>query len=808
MGSRRKSWLVQGLAYALCGILTIMFSVEVLPRVLIDMRTPVIAVAVITGGPVVGIITVLPLLAYRIYLGGTGMNAGIGIIVTAYAFGMLLRAFERRPVGYIFQLIAGIGSAMVYYIWILTLPGGIAMTVLEETFIPLTVASILSIMAIFLIRRRETAHLELVNRLREVSDLFEEISLDENIGITVLNGGKILHINQSLLNKFGFREFDPDNSDLFAIVSPKHRTRISEFLDRVRSGEQIDALPMEVSLPGMDSLSLLVHARTLVYRGIDSVLVVSVDLTRLVNAEKALQRQVEQLQLSLDASGAVLWKADISRDALEAGKDFFDLLQYNPEENPPLFSNFIGNMEMSPEMESSFDGLQKGLVQSLFGEISFRSSDSRTRWFNASARITDRNKNGTPLEITGILYETTVIKEKELYLMEKEIEDLQSQKMETIGRLAGGVAHDFNNLLHVIMGYTEILKKVSENDPVTGELAKPILAASQKGRELVRQLLLFSRNKTPELRSTDLADVTGNFLKLLKRIIEENIVISTDIPEELPEIMGDASQIEQVLMNLCINSRDAMPAGGNIEISLCEYLCLSPEKLLTGILRIGRYVVLGVKDTGPGIHPDKHRMIFEPFYTTKQIDKGTGLGLATVQGIVESHGGVIHADNTPEGGFEITLFFPVSAGASAEASPGEAVISREVVELGSVTVLVAEDDPQVRNLTVEGLAAAGIRVLKASNGKEAVDLFRASPEKIDLLVFDVVMPGLSGPDAFREITASGYSLPVVFTTGYAGDRLSGLPGEFRMISKPYAISELIDIIRDLFRCRKGDGNDV
>ena len=794
--SRGRSWFIQGIAYSLCGILAVMFSVEVLPGVLIDMRTPIIVVSALIGGPVVGFLTIVPITVYRLIIGGTGMNAGLGIIGSAYLFGLVMRKFEKKSSGILFQVLAGIGSAVIYYIWILTLPGGIAMTVLNETLIPLTAGSILSILSIFFIRSREKSHQYTLERLREISDLFEEISLDENIGITVLDGTEIVYINTPLLNSFGFTVFDPANSNLLDVVTPESRASITAYLNSIAGGEKPQAIPMEISVAQRGTLSFLVHARKVLYRGRNCTLVVSVDITKLVNTERTLQKRIDQLQLALDASGAVLWKADLKRDELITNRDFFTLLGYKPQGDPPLFSHFLLGVKMSPEMESGFRDLQTGDCRSIFGEISYRGYNGRKKWFNTGARITGEDPSGTPEELTGILYETTVIKERELELMDKEIENLQSQKMETIGRLAGGVAHDFNNLLHVIMGYTEILKKVSKNDPVTEELAVPILEASRKGRELVRQLLLFSRDKSPELRTIDLARITGNFLKLLQRIIEENIIISVDIPADLPFVLGDSGQIEQVLMNLCINSRDAMPEGGRIEIVLREHLCTESMKLLTGSINPGSYITLSVKDTGPGIPVEKHRVIFEPFYTTKQVDRGTGLGLSTVLGIMESHRGAIQVGNLPEGGFEICLYF--HACEEVDQAP-ELVKSRkhnEPWDIHSATVLLAEDDPQVRNLTVEGLGAAGIKVMKASDGMEAVNIFLANPESVDILVFDVVMPRLNGPDAYRKISSEGFDVPVVFTSGYAGDSLSGLPGGYRMISKPYAINDLVRIIAE------------
>lgn len=791
--NRLKRTLIQGIAYALCGVIVLMFSVEVLPGVLIDMRTPVLVTAAFTGGALAGAIALFPLLLYRILIGGTGVYAGIGIIVSAFLFGLILRTVEKRfsrHAGPLFQLVTGFGSAVIYYLWILILPGGIAFTVLKETFIPLTVASVISILAIFFIRKREAAHQDLLDRLSEINDLFEEISLDENIGITVVQGSRIAFINSSLLKKFGFASFNPGNRNLLRIVSPKSRDQLRVFFRSVENDEQTDVKPIEITIPGKTTLTLLAHARKMIYRGIPSILIISVDISEQVFAQETLEKRVNQLQLSLDSSGAVLWRAMLKEDRLFADGDLYELLHYHPVENPPLFSHWLLRFSMPPEMKEDFRIILQGKKDSIFGEMSFKGEDLKTRWFNTGARITRVDSDGLPVELTGILFETTEIKVKELELMAKEIEDLQSQKMETIGRLAGGVAHDFNNLLHVIMGYAEILKKAAIHDPDTRELAEPILSASLKGRDLVRQLLLFSSDKVPELQPVNLEEITEGFLNLLSRIIEENIAIRSSLDSSVPDILGDRGQIEQMLMNLCINSRDAMPGGGSMNIALSSTSYSRQHKTVTGTIQPGEYVQLSVSDTGPGIPENRHRSIFEPFYTTKQVNKGTGLGLATVLGIMEAHSGFIDVCNIPEGGLRITLFFPVTAVHSSE-TPSVAESLETRLDTASLTVLVAEDDPQVMNLTVEGLKAHGATVLTAVNGKEAIKVFIEHQSEIDVLVFDVVMPEMNGPDACREIRSIGGTVPVVFTTGYAGRNMTGLGGDYEIITKPYAVQELL-----------------
>ncbi len=797
--------LIQGLTYAACGVLAIVFSVEVLPGVLIDMRTPILVVAAFTGGPVVGIITVIPLLAYRISIGGAGMIPGIGIILSAFVFGLLLRLAERsrfRPSGLLFQLFTGLGSAAIYLAWILVLPDSFAMYVFRVVAIPLCIASVLSILAIFLIRTREESHQQLIERLTEANNLFEEISRDQNIGIIVLQRSKIVHVNKTLLKKFGFSRLDKENNDLFQLVDSDTRKRLEVFFSKNPATSSTEPVPIKITLLNRNSLHLLVHARELVYQRRKSLLIVSVDVSSLVETEKSLQNRVDQLQLTLDASGAVRWSAAVAEDRLRVDDEFFKVLAYTPPENPPRLSHWLLEMSFSEQMRDDLDALFSGSSKKFFGEISYRGDDFVTRWFNIAAIA-----RGKPPHVSGILFDTTVVKEKELSLMQEEIENIQSQKMEAIGRLAGGVAHDFNNLLHVIMGYCDILNRVSDNDPVITDVSKPIVEAAAKGRELVKQLLLFSRDKKPSLQRVDLSILIDDFGQLLSRIIEDNIVISTEINCDNCWTFGDPGQIEQVLMNLCVNARDAMPSGGKVNVTLDKTLLSKPSKVTSGTIKAGNYVTITVSDTGPGIPETDHRNIFEPFFTTKTSVGGTGLGLATVIGIVNEHSGYIDVTNREESGLEIKVYFPQLK--SDPRSPETEVVthptsSKEIRNRRTICILLAEDDPQVMNLAIEGLGAAGIAVLRASNGREAIEIFKQNRAAIEMLVFDVMMPEINGPDAYKAIKSMGSDIPVVFTTGYAGDRLTGMDSTHEVISKPYAMHDLVSVIRRMTYSEKGE----
>jgi len=787
--------MIHGIVFALCGFLAILFSVEVLPGVLIDMRTPVIVTAAFTGGSLVGAITIVPLLAYRFFVGGAGMVPGIGIIVSAFVFGLLLRFGEKsryKMSGIIFQLSAGLGSAAIYLGWILTLPNSFSMFVFNTVAVPLCLTSVVSILAIFFIRSRERTHQELLSTLTEAKNLYEELSLDNNIGILILQKDRIVYINKSLLAKFGYARLDRNKNNLLHLVDSNTRVRIEKFLESDFSSSSSGAIPIEITI-GSRSLHLLVHARKHFYRGADSILVISVDITKLVFAEKTLQDRLDQLHLTLEASGAVSWSASLAEDRLTADKEFFQLLSYTPSENPPSLSRWLQVLSMSGEMRENIKLLCTGKIESIFGEISYTGNDSSNRWFNIGAFT----GHGTG-RISGIIFDTTVIKEKELSSMKETIENIQAQKMESIGRLAGGVAHDFNNLLHVILGYCDILNRVSDNDPVIRDVSEPIVETAEKGRELVKQLLLFSRDKKPVLQAVNLISITKSFRKLLSRIMEQNIAVDTEIHCESAWILGDPGQMEQVLMNLCVNARDAMPNGGTIRIVLDKICVKYSFEATCGLVKEGNYISLTVIDNGPGIPESDHKNIFEPFFTTKSAEEGTGMGLATVMGIVREHSGYIDVRNRENEGVEIVAFFPElkeDQSGSVHVEKTEVLANTDNKRsFRSICILLAEDEERVMNLAVEGLGTAGIRVLRAGSGKEAVEVFKKRRDDIEMLVFDVMMPEMSGPAAYKEILSLGGSIPVVFTTGYAGDRLARIDGNHQVLSKPYSMKDLIEII--------------
>jgi len=369
--------------------------------------------------------------------------------------------------------------------------------------------------------------------------------------------------------------------------------------------------------------------------------------------------------------------------------------------------------------------------------------------------------------------------------------------MESIGRLAGGVAHDFNNMLQAIIGYTSMaVKDLPDGDGRRDDL-KHALAAANKAVGLTRQLLAFGRRQVLDMRDQNLNDVVSGVLKMLLRLIGEDIDLIFTPGADPLDARLDAGQIGQVLMNLCVNARDAMPQGGSIRIETAR---VAPDE---PVVRRHRrawpapYASLTVSDTGCGIPQDVVDRIFDPFFTTKEVGRGTGLGLAVVHGIVEQHGGWIEVESQAGRGTTFRILLPLSESASqAETERGHLA----PVPGGGETVLVAEDDENLRRLVERFLTGAGYRVLLAADGLEAVGRFEEHRERIALLLLDVVMPRVSGIEAARRIRALAPDVPMLFASGYSDETLlergwAGRPAE--LIRKPFDPDDLLRRVRSL-----------
>ncbi|OGU13412.1 MAG: hypothetical protein A2076_17340 [Geobacteraceae bacterium GWC2_53_11] len=376
----------------------------------------------------------------------------------------------------------------------------------------------------------------------------------------------------------------------------------------------------------------------------------------------------------------------------------------------------------------------------------------------------------------------------------KKLEDQlrQSQKMEAIGTLAGGVAHDFNNILTAIMGFAGILNAKLGDSP-HAHFADDILAAADRAATLTQSLLAFSRKQVMETKPEEVNEIVRTISKILRRVIGEDIELHcTFAPDELT-IMGDCGQIEQVLMNLAVNARDAMPKGGTVSITT-ERMELT-EELIGATLKPGPYAKITISDTGCGIDETTRQRIFEPFFTTKEVGKGTGLGLSIVYGIIKQHGGDVTVYSEVGNGTSFKIYLPLVASVSTrpDIAPLAPVIG------GTETILLAEDNDGVRNFMTQALEDFGYQVIEARDGEDALAKYHVNSKRIQLLLLDVVMPRMNGREVYDAIRKEGGQVRVLFSSGYTADIIEQkgiLEDGVGFLSKPVTMQVLLGKVRE------------
>lgn len=390
---------------------------------------------------------------------------------------------------------------------------------------------------------------------------------------------------------------------------------------------------------------------------------------------------------------------------------------------------------------------------------------------------------------------TVMLDITEKRLLEEQLR--QAQKLESIGRLAGGIAHDFNNLLTIISGRAELLLLQQPNDAQLRASLHPISEAAKRATALTGQLLAYGRRQILEQKPLDLNKVVCSASEMLQPLIGEDVELKMVTATDLPLVKTDQARLEQVIMNLAVNARDAMPRGGKLTIETAT-VTLDAEYARQHMDAVpGNYVMLAVSDTGIGMDEQTRARIFEPFFTTKELGKGTGLGLAVVYGIVKQSGGNIWVYSEPGKGTCFKVYLPV-AGVSDSEKPRKC--EPDIIARGSETVLLVEDEGEVRALARESLERSGYRVLEASNGNEALEVCEHCPERIDLLLTDVVMPGMSGLELAKRLASLQPDMKVLYTSGYTDDtviRHGALESGMAYIQKPFGSTTLSGKVREV-----------
>jgi PAS domain S-box-containing protein len=512
------------------------------------------------------------------------------------------------------------------------------------------------------------------------------------------------------------------------------------------------------------------------------------ELGALTSIDPALSESEEQFRSAFEQ--AAIGIALIGNDYkwLRVNQKLCDMLGYTPEE---LMARDFPDITHPDDVNigrAQVQQLLAGEIQTYTVELRNIRKDRAIIWIRLTVSLV-RKPTGDPKYFISFLEDITHRRQLENQL-------LQAQKLESVGRLAGGVAHDFNNLLTAILGYAELAEDRCRQDPTVCEYLQTVQHAAQRAAELTRQLLAFARRQHIEPRTINLNELILGLDKMMRRLIGEDIELVCLLEESVDCVRVDPGQFEQILINLVVNARDAMPDGGKITIETSNALLDEEYAQQHDGVTPGDYVVLAVSDNGTGMEEGIRLHIFEPFFTTKEKGRGTGLGLATVYGIVKQAGGHIWLYSEPGQGTTFRIYLPKSD----EAPEARIVLHAPEHRTGSETVLLVEDEPAVRALAVHALRARGYRVIEAMNGEEALRAMRGRETEIALLVTDVVMPQMNGKELADRMQAIHPGLKVLYASGYTENTIvhhGVLEPGVAFLSKPFTPAGLTRRVREV-----------
>ena len=605
---------------------------------------------------------------------------------------------------------------------------------------------------------------------------------------TVDRAGRFVDVNEGCLRLYGCtrEEFlglsagdlaaSPGEADLHAEVFRTGRPREAEVLRRRRDGSLfwgwLNVFPASESL----------------------VLGQLIDITPRKNAEEALRREKDFTSRILSVANALIVALDAEGRVLLFNRKCEEVTGWSEDE---IRGRFVWDdlipEERVPAVKEEFSRIAEADIPAAY-EGPWKTRDGKRRlilWNNSAAR--DEHGRILWFILTGI----DVTEQREL-----EDRLRHAQKLEAVGTLAGGIAHDFNNIIQAIMGYATLMRNRAGGAGELREELDAIERAGLRAAELTTQLLGFARGGKYEVRPTDINGVVEKVVSMIRHTFDRSIAIRTDLARDLAAVDGDAGQLEHTLLNLCINARDAMPDGGVLLIETRNE-AVSPEEArriaeATGGspgCPPGGFVALSVTDTGIGIPSDDIPRIFEPFFTTKEPGKGTGMGLAMAYGIVKNHGGVMDVRSSPGFGSTFRVLLPASM---QEAAPATPEAPPETIAGGNESILFVDDEESLRLLAVETLGRLGYAVTTARNGIEAVEIYSDSRNRIDLVILDMIMPGMGGEETFRRLRALDPSARILVSSGYA---VEGKPGNLLaegaagFLQKPYRLANLAASVR-------------
>lgn len=625
----------------------------------------------------------------------------------------------------------------------------------------------------------------------ESEPLFRHIAEHSLVGIYINQDGRYAYLNQRLADIFGYTVDEMMAlDDWLELVALPDRPLVAEQVRRRLDGE-VDYTHYYFRGLRRDGtiINIEVYGSVIEVNGRPAAFGNLIDVTDREQAREALRESEELFRRAFEDTNLPMALTDLDNRFVRVNSAFARMFGYAPDEMLRMTTAQITHPDDIAETFARREPLLQG----------------RETHFHIEKRYLHRDGHVISA-LTNVALVRDVSNRPQLYVRQAqditdrkrlEVQVSQSQKMEAIGVLAGGIAHDFNNLLTVMNGYCELISSDPGLSESSREMIREIHRAGDQAAALTRQLLAFSRKQVLAPRVVNLNVLVNEEIKMLRRLVGADIELSTKFEPDIGRIMADPGQVEQVLMNLVVNARDAMPQGGQLSIATSN-VELTAEFVKQNVgVRPGSYVKLAISDTGVGMDAATQSRIFEPFFTTKEPGRGTGLGLSTVHGIVKQSGGHLEVDSEPGRGTSISVYLPILTGDESALGPPPVLLE---VPRGTETVLLAEDAEPIRNLARVALQSCGYKLLEASNGQEALSLGTLIQPPLHLLITDIVMPKMSGRELAERLRTIHPEVRVLYVSGYTDDAIlrHGVVAEgVAFLHKPFTPTTLARRVREV-----------
>ncbi len=630
--------------------------------------------------------------------------------------------------------------------------------------------------------RAEQAYRESEQRFRDLFEASPDAIFVEDLQGTVLDA------NPAACRLHGLTREQLIGKNVIELVPPGKRENVARDFQRL-AAEDVTRIEGESWTADGRATPVEIHAGRIPYAGLPAVLLHVRDISERKHTESALRSSELLFHSVWENSVDGMRLTDETGKIVAVNNAFCRLVGLSQRELEGKPFTVISAASENPEL------VLRNYRERFRDRVIERQIERRQTLHNGNAVIFEETSSFVELRgqsplLLGLFRDVTNQKRLEEQFR-------QAQKMDAIGQLAGGVAHDFNNILTVIHGHATLLQLGGNLTGIPAKSAQQIIFAAERAAGLTRQLLTFSRRQVMQARRLDMNEIVGNMTKMLGRILGEDITLQVDYWSQPPWVQADASMMEQVILNLAVNARDAMPRGGQLTITIAvaevdaSHVAYNPEA------RLGRFVCLTATDTGTGIAPEIMRRIFEPFFSTKEVGKGTGLGLATVYGVVKQHQGWVEVQSEPGRGASFRVYVPHAGGESEKTDIKTSIFA---VRGGTETILVVEDEKPVRELVCNLLQSHGYTVLEAESGAKALETWAAHKDRINLVITDLVMPDrINGRELAEKLWQERPNLKVIFTSGYSADVVGKefvLQTGLNYLQKPYHPNTLALAVRD------------